>query len=122
MDVQGFECFVLAGMGHVLRTARTIHFEVEEQLLGRFQEEEEEGGAAEGEGEGPGPEAASSGAARVPVPTCSGALMVRAIQRAGFAVEGADDLSRRSDVELRDVKFPVQDMVGVRRPPPPRAR
>jgi hypothetical protein len=114
MDVQGFECFVLAGMGHVLRSARTIHFEVEEQLLGRFQEEEEEGGAgAEG-----GNEKKEAG------PTCSGALMVRAIQRAGFAVEGADDLSRRSDVELRDVTFPVQDMVGVRRPrpPPPRAR
>jgi hypothetical protein len=104
MDVQGFECFVLAGMGHVLRTARTIHFEVEEQLLGRFQEKEE--GGAEGNEKEAGP-------------TCSGVLMVRAIQRAGFAVEGADDLSRRSDVELRDVTFPVQDMVGVRRPPRP---
>jgi hypothetical protein len=90
MDVQGFECFVLAGMGQLLRNARKIFFEVEEQVLGRFKEDEN-GGAQ-----------------------CSGALLLRQIQRAGFVVQGVDDLTGRTDAELRRVGFGTQDMYGER--------
>jgi FkbM family methyltransferase len=96
MDVQGFECFVVAGMGNVLARTRAIFFEVEEELLGRrFR--------------GQGSEAAPSSSS-----TCSGALLVRQIQRAGFLVDGVQDLASHADEALRNVTFHDQDMYGVR--------
>jgi FkbM family methyltransferase len=102
MDVQGFECFVLAGMGNVLANTRAIFFEVEEEMLGRFP----------GGGGGGGGAAASE-------TSCSGARLVRQIQRAGFRVSGGNggsvqDLSSSSDANLTGVKFDDQDMYGER--------
>jgi FkbM family methyltransferase len=92
LDVQGFECFVLAGMEAVLRNTRKIFFEVEEQLLTRFR-----------------------GTDGTPGTACSGPLLVRAIQRSGFVVHlgpglVAEDLTARPDAGLADVKLRNQDM------------
>jgi FkbM family methyltransferase len=94
MDVQGYECFVLSGMRHVLANTRRIFFEVEEVLLGRFK--------------------GSSTAPASPGKPCSGSLLVRTLQRAGFRVHNVQDLSSHSDADLRSITFRDQDMYGER--------
>jgi FkbM family methyltransferase len=97
MDVQGYECFVLSGMRQVLANTRRIFFEVEEVLLGRFK----------GAPSSTAP-ASSSGT------PCSGSLLVRTLQRAGFRVNNVQDLSSHSDADLRGITFRDQDMYGER--------
>jgi FkbM family methyltransferase len=92
MDVQGFECFVLSGMDRVLANTHQIFFEVEEELLGRFK----------------GSPSTSS------EKSCSGARLVRTIQRAGFRVNNIVDLRSHSDSDLQNITFDDQDMYGVR--------
>jgi hypothetical protein len=92
MDVQGFECFVVDGMTNILNNANTLKFEVDEELLTRF----------------------VSGKA------CSGSRLVKTIQAAGFIVKASqggpiDDLTKLSDEQLAQVKFPVQEMHAVKR-------
>jgi FkbM family methyltransferase len=93
LDVQGFECFVLAGMKSVLANTRKMFFEVEEELLTRFRDH--------------------------PGRSCSGALLVRTLQRAGFQVikssgAPAEDLTSTSDADLAVVTFRNQDMFAER--------
>jgi FkbM family methyltransferase len=99
IDVQGFECFVLSGMGRVLDNTRKIFFEVEEELLGRFQGSSSSSSSSSSSGR------------------CSGPLLVQQIQRAGFRVKGVEDLTSRPDQDLRNISFPDQDMYGERRMP-----
>jgi hypothetical protein len=91
MDVQGFECFVIDGMKHVLKNTDTLKFEVDESLLTRF----------------------------VNGKACSGSHLVRKIQAAGFSVQasqgGLADLTKQSDEQLSKITFPMQDMNAVKR-------
>jgi FkbM family methyltransferase len=92
LDVQGFECFVLSGMRSVLANTRKMFFEVEEEQLTRF---------------------------RDPGRSCSGALLVQTLQRAGFAVHKpsgapAEDLPSTSDADLAGSTYRNQDLVAER--------
>jgi FkbM family methyltransferase len=93
LDVQGFECFVLAGMKSVLSGTRRMFFEVEEELLKRFRGH--------------------------PGRACSGAALVQTLQRSGFQVQQAsgapaENLAAMPDADLAKITFRNQDMFAER--------